>query len=343
MYKIYSSEQTRHKASTFETKALLYLAGFHPDSEKMEFFIVDFYNDLTGTDRLSEEVWDLQSKATLNQGPSAIGRNLVTLYKNHISDFEFHHYILFFGGPSSRVVINGGKKVFGINNIRPDALEKIKMALEDECSKKDYIDKSRVTKKSIDEFLERVTFVIDDKEEVEYIKSLITVDPKYAPDNLILKQIFEEIRNTQSSKKDHNEIEGVELSTFSEYKRFNRHIETKKIRLLILHRILNYNFEDKSIPRSFTRYLDSLDDIDRDSFIDSCQERVTLTLFDNSNAKHFWKFFENILICIMKDEKSSINEIYEKLDKEILKKNPHLDDYSARYFIAIVRDDIGVR
>ena len=49
-----------------------------------------------------------------------------------------------------------------------------------------------------------------------------------------------------------------------------------------------------------------------------------------------------ILICIMKDEKSSINEIYEKLDKEILKKNPHLDDYSARYFIAIVRDDIGV-
>ena len=68
MYKISSSEQTRHNASTFETKALLYLAGFHPDSEKMEFFIVDFYNDLTGTDRLSEEVWDLQSKSTPNQG-----------------------------------------------------------------------------------------------------------------------------------------------------------------------------------------------------------------------------------------------------------------------------------
>ena len=342
MYKISSSEQTRHKASTFETKALLYLAGFHPDSEKMEFFIVDFYNDLTSTDRLSEEVWDLQSKATSNQGPSAIGKNLVTLYKNYISDFEFHHFILFFGGQSLTVTINDSEKIFGIDSIRPDALKKIKKSLKDECLKRGYIEQTRVTDKSIDDFMRRVTFVVDEREEVEYIRALITVDPKYVPDDLLLKQIFEEIRDTQSSKKDRNEIEGVELSTFSEYKRFNRHIETKKIRLLILHRILNYDFKHTSIPRSFTRYLDSLEDTDRDTFIDSCQERVTLTLFDNSNAKHFWKFFENVLVCVMHDETGSVNEIYEKLDKEILKKNPHLDDYSARYFIAIVKDGISV-
>ena len=61
-YTVKSSEKLRHSGAEAETKALLYLMNFRPDSDEIHYFVVDFFNDLTGMDRMSTKLWDLQSK-----------------------------------------------------------------------------------------------------------------------------------------------------------------------------------------------------------------------------------------------------------------------------------------
>ena len=47
-YTVKSSEKTRKSGAETETKALLYLMNLRKDSEEIYYFIVDFFNDLTG-------------------------------------------------------------------------------------------------------------------------------------------------------------------------------------------------------------------------------------------------------------------------------------------------------
>ena len=45
-YTVKSSERLRKSGSEAETKALLYLMNFRPDSDDIYYFVVDFFNDL---------------------------------------------------------------------------------------------------------------------------------------------------------------------------------------------------------------------------------------------------------------------------------------------------------
>ena len=72
-YTVQSSEKTRKSGAEGETKALLYLMNFRSDSNEIHYFVVDFFNDLTGMDRYSNMLWDIQSKAAKNNSPKAIG------------------------------------------------------------------------------------------------------------------------------------------------------------------------------------------------------------------------------------------------------------------------------
>ena len=83
-YTVKSSEKVRKSGAEAETKALLYLMNFHPDSDKIYYFVVDFFNDLTGMDRMSTKLWDLQSKGAHKVSPNAIGKELITLFKNYM-------------------------------------------------------------------------------------------------------------------------------------------------------------------------------------------------------------------------------------------------------------------
>ena len=51
-YTVKSSERLRKSGSEAETKALLYLMNFRPDSDDIYYFVVDFFNDLTGMDNI---------------------------------------------------------------------------------------------------------------------------------------------------------------------------------------------------------------------------------------------------------------------------------------------------
>ena len=50
-YTVKSSEKLRKSGAETETKALLYLMNFRSDSDDIYYFVVDFFNDLTGRKR----------------------------------------------------------------------------------------------------------------------------------------------------------------------------------------------------------------------------------------------------------------------------------------------------
>lgn len=108
-YLVSSSEKLRKSAAETETKAMLYLMNFYEDSDEIYYFVVDFFNDITGMNRTSRALWDMQSKGAKNSSPKAIGAELVTLYKNYISEFDFKAYILFLGGVTGAFRVDGKK------------------------------------------------------------------------------------------------------------------------------------------------------------------------------------------------------------------------------------------
>lgn len=120
-YTVQSSEKVRKPGSDAETKAMLYLMNFHDDSNKMYYFVIDFFNDVTGMDRMARKLWDVQSKASKSGSAKTIGRELVTLYKNYICEFDFQTYILFLGGVPDTFRINSNLNVFGIENVNSKA------------------------------------------------------------------------------------------------------------------------------------------------------------------------------------------------------------------------------
>ena len=74
-YTVKSSERLRKSGSEAETKALLYLMNFRPDSDDIYYFVVDFFNDLTGMDNMASSGMCNQ-KAHIMLVPKLSGKNL---------------------------------------------------------------------------------------------------------------------------------------------------------------------------------------------------------------------------------------------------------------------------
>lgn len=339
-YKIGSSEKLRHSASETETKALLYLMNFRDDSDEIYYFIVDFFNDLTGMDRMSQKLWDLQSKGATNSSPAAIGKELVTLFKNYISDFSFNYYILFLGGISNSVRENNDLNVFNISNIKSKSLNKLKDGLKSECLSKTYIDNSYVTDENINQFLNNVLFIIDAKKPSDYVKEIIKIHPGIIPDENILTKIFNEIRDKQSSKKNLVPVEGITLETTDEALTYCRHLTSSEIKLMVLGRIINRNPFEKGVPRSFVPLYSKFPLEKQEETLENCQLSLSLVLFDKNGADNFWNLFSNIYHTIVKNMSDDVDTLFRKLDKDLISKCPNFDVLSLKYFIAIVRDGV---
>lgn len=250
-YVVLSSEKLRTTASDTETKALLYLMNFHKDSDNIYYYIVDFYNDLTGMDRFSNNMWDLQSKGNKKSYPKEIGRELVTLLKNYISEFKFNSYVLFLEGVTSSLRIDQTKNVFGIENITDKSKKSIIKGLVEESKLKTYIPNDILNEEIIGQFLDEVTFVVDTKTKADYIKEIISNHPQIIPDEEDLVAIFNEIRDKQASKKNIMSVENVVVNSPDEALNYYRHLTNDEIRLMVISRIINRNPLDKGIPLSF--------------------------------------------------------------------------------------------
>lgn len=339
-YTVKSSEKTVKSGAEGETKALLYLMNLRADSNEVNYFVVDFFNDLTGMDRYADKLWDIQSKAEKNLSPNKVGQALVTLYKNYISSIEFKYYILFVGGVSDSLRIDSSKTEFGIVNIKESALNKVRTGLVKEAKIKSYIDNAQITDERIDSFLDKVLFVIDNKPSNEYVKAIIKDHPKIIPEDRILDVIFNEIRDEQSSKKNITKVEGVVIETAGEALNYFRHLTSSEIRLMVLHRIINRNPIEKGIPAPFLPIYNSVPPEKQSDLIDECKQTLCRALFNKSAAKSFWTLFEAIYNEIVSNPANNIDKIYNSIDIGVKMSNPDFDIISLKYFISVIKEGI---
>lgn len=338
-YTVKSSEKTRKSGADGETKALLYLMNFRSDSDDIHYFIVDFFNDLTGMDRFSVKLWDLQSKAAKNNSPKAIGKELVTLFKNYLSEFDFSYYILFVGGVSSTLRNDATLNTFDISNITTSAMLKLKEGLKEESKEKGYINNQDITDQNITDFLSKVLFVIDDKEPSEYVKAIIKNHPGIIPEKQILNAIFNELREEQSGKKNSN-VEGITIQTTDEALNYCRHLTNNEIRLFVLQRIINRNPVEKGIPTSFIPIYNTWVPEHQKDMLDECKQALCRALFNKNAANSFWALFESIYNTIIQHPQYDVQQIYLAIDNDTKNASPDFDILSLKYFIAVVKDGV---
>lgn len=339
-YTVQSSEKLKKSGSEMETKALLYLMNFKEDSGEIFYFVVDLFNDLTGMNRTARKMWDLQSKAAKNSSPKAIGRELVTLYKNYISDFDFGAYFLFMGGVSVTVRIDVTKNIFGVDNLTAKALQGVIAGLKEECTDKTYIPDDAIDDHKINDFLSKVEFVIDDKTPEEYVRRIIINHPKLIPEDDSLLAIFNEIRDKQSSKKNVCVIENVTLNRADEALDYYRHLTSSEIKLMVLQRLLNRNILELGVPTPFVDIYTKCPVERRQDLLDDCKADCCRALFNNNCADGYWAFFESIYKLIIEEPNRTVTEIYDLVPDEILNACPDFCAMSYKYFIAVVKEGL---
>lgn len=341
-YTVKSSERLRPSASETETKALLYLMNFRDDSEEIYYFVVDFFNDLTGMCRMAEKMWDVQSKGAKNSSPKTIGKELVTLFKNYTSEFEFAYFILFLGGVSSTFRIDNNISNFGISNVKESALRKLKEGLKEECASKTYINDEYITDEKIDGFLNKVYFIIDDKEKKDYVKKIIKLDPLIIPKDEVLVAIFNEIMNTQASKKNNIVVEDLILQLPSDAINYGRHLSVSEIKLLVLNRILTQNILRAELPKSFLPIYNNYPEESRANLLEDCQLDFFKALFDTTSQDDYWKLFGEVYKLIIDNPKDDINSIFTKIDRSLKKRCRHFNVLSLKYFISKIKDGLSL-
>lgn len=342
-YTVKSSEKLRKLGAETETKALLYLMNFRADSDDIYYFVVDFFNDLTGMNNMATRLWDVQSKGAHNVGPKAIGRELVTLFKNYISEFTFEAYILFVESVSSTFRKNSSLTVFVIDNVKDSAIKLIKEGLDEEGREKEYIDNSSLTDANIDTFLKSVQFVVnDDKEPREYVRAIIKQHPNIVPEDKVLDAIFNEIRDKQSSKKNISVVEGIVIETTDEALNYCRHLTNNEIRLMTLQRIISRDPLSQGIPASFIPIYTTWPSERQREMLEDCQSSLCRALFNKNAADGFWYLFENIYQLIVLNPDESVQQLFARLQavENCVSRCPDFDVISLKYFISVVKDGI---
>lgn len=342
-YTVKSSEKLRKSGADTETKALLYLMNFRPDSDDIYYFVVDFFNDLTGMDSMAFRLWDMQSKGAHNVGPKAIGKELVTLFKNYMSAFKFETYILFVDSVSTMVRVDPNLTTFDITNLKPSAIDLLKQGLIEEGKRKEYIDDITLTDTNISAFLKEVVFVVNNgKKPSEYVKAIIKQHPNIIPEEKVLDAIFNEIRNAQSSKKNVSVVEGVVVQTSDEALNYCRHLTSNEIRLMTLQRIINRDPLSQGIPPSFVSIYNTWPPEKQKDMLEDCQRSLCSALFNKNAADAFWYLFESTYQLILNNPNEGVQKLFVKLRAvpNCTDRCHDFDVLSLKYFISVIKDGI---
>lgn len=338
VYIVQSSEKLRSSGAEYETKAMLYLMGCREDSHEIYYYVIDFFNDVTGLSSFADKAWDVQSKGAKNNSPRAIGKELVTLFKNYMSDFKFDYLILFLGGVTNSFRIDSTKSVFAIDNVKESALKNLKEGFLEEARVKTYIDDEWITDDNYDAFIHTVTFVVDDKSKADYIKNIISINQKYVPKDDVLDSIFNEIRDAQSSKKNNGSVEGDMLVAMDEVLSYDRFITSKEIRLKVLNSFINYDLLNNGIPMSFMPVIEKYDYNRKKAVAEDCQLKISAALFHKENSDAFWDLLDTVVEAVGANKKDDVNLIYDRIKQKESIHNTLLDLLAVKYLIAVVKE-----
>ncbi len=337
-YTVTASERNNESASTQETKALLYLMSFRQDSEDIFYYVIDFFNDVTGVDRAGSCGWDIQSKASNNLSQAVVGRYLVTLYKNYLSEFQFNSYILFANGFLPSILIDKDLREFNICNFTDKAQKAILKNLKEEALKKTYIDNSLITDANISDFLSKVTFVVADADKANYIKKIVKINPSILPSDDYLNRIFDQIRAKQSDKKNIN-TENVTINVLADFVRYNKHLTNHEVKMLVLSRLIHRSGIDKT-PISFLSVLANHNELEQHEILEECQDCMARVMCDINNGVAYWSLFEDIYKYVSLYPMYNVDRIYSLLDANKINRVQFLNINSTKFFIALVKDGL---
>lgn len=339
-YVICSTEQNAAAANSMETKALLHLLCFDDSSEDIDAFAIDFFNDVTGLNHMMTRLYDVQSKASKST-PALLGKELVTLFKNHVSEFGgFFVKKILFVGSISPTVLDEELEQFSFADVTEAAQKKIRENLINECRKRSYIANESITNENIDSFLSSVLFVIAKPSEEEYIKSLIHVSPTIVPANRKLQGIFNEIRKMQTGIKSSSNLEGTCIESPMQAQSYGRCIKRSAIETLVVSRLINGNPFERDIPTSFRPFLETIPPENDSEVIEDCRLAISRQLFDKNNAIAFWRLVDEAVASLRNNPEQSVEEVFSKIKLTTLEDCTHLDPLAAKYFIAIVKDGL---
>ena len=337
-YIVSSTEKIRGKGADYETKAMLYLMSGREDSFEIYSFAIDFYNDVTGLNAHAEKAWDLQSKGNVAKGSMEIGRELVTLFKNYLSDLTFNYLILFMAGVPDTFCKDNSINTFGVENITDKALKSVRNGLIKEATEKSYIDNDKITDENVDAFLKRVTFVIDDKTKAEYIKHILSLNPKFIPKDAVLEGIFNIIRDAQAAKKNNSSVEGEMVTHLRDVYAYDRTIKAREIRLMVINTLANRDIVGGGAPRYFFPLIQNYDGIKQGEIIEDCQLQISVALFDKANSEAFWDLLDAIIDAVIDNRKLSTAETYDMISGNEAVSKTLLDVLSIQYLISVMKE-----
>lgn len=335
-YTFKNTEINNKKATDFETKSLLYLIGRRKDSKEVEYITFDCFNDVSGVNKKSDKIWDIQSKNEKSLSPKKIGKYFFTLFDNHTSPFDFTEYIFFCPILKTEYKIDENLNIYGIENIVDKTLTRIKSGLKEEIL--------RVKGKSIDYsieldlFLKKIIIVEDTELDNEYIKSVTKFKNSEIKSNAFYQSVFQDLRDIQSAKKN-TYIENSIIKQIKDVLKFNRHLYTKDIEVLIISRIIGCEvFEYKGIPLYFITVIDSLDFEDKKDTIQECNSNLSRAFFNKNSNHEFWKICEIIIEYLESQDITDVETIFNKLFNKYKFRISYLTPITIKYLIAIIID-----
>lgn len=345
-YKISSSERTAASSAETETKAMLHLICYDDNQDGITSFAIDFFNDVTGMDSLAAHLYDVQSKGSgAGIGPKGLGEDLVTLYKNYVSEFKgyFVKYILFVQKVTSTVKDDLELSEFKFADMKEAAQKDVRASLIKACKDKTYIDDSNVTDASIDKFLSSVTFVVSKPDREDYIRPLIKNNVTLGASDEDLRAIFNEIRKKQAGIKTNSKVEGVELTRPYQVSFYNRVIRRSDIVLLAISRIINTNPLEQGVPEPFRLIYSGIAEDERDEIIEKCQADLAKQMCNVNELTAFWNLLAAIVLAIRQNPSADVETIFCLIDPSVLEECSGFEDaLSYLYFIAIVKGGLKV-
>lgn len=339
-YKVTSSERAAASSSEMETKAMLHLLCEDGDGD-IQGFAIDFFNDVTGMDNNGFRLYDVQSKGE-DAGPAALGEELVTLFKNYVSEFKeyFVKQVLFVRRVTSSVLNDHELVDFSYVDMKDEAKGKLRNALVDACKKKTYIANKDITDENIDSFLGNVRIVIAKAEKADYIKSLIHTEIPLGTTSYDLRAVFSEIRKKQLGIKSSSKVEGVEINYPYEAYNYGRVIKTSDIELLVLSRVINKNPIEAGVPVPFIPIYSNFEEDIADNMVNDCQLALARQMFTRREASAFWNLLGDVVAAIRSAPNADVDEIYRSLNRTTLMACGELDALAHQYFIAIVKEGL---
>lgn len=345
-YKISSSERAAASAAETETKAMLHLICYDDNQDGITNFAIDFFNDVTGMDKLAAQLYDVQSKGSSSGiGPKKLGEDLVTLYKNYVSEFKdfFVKYILFVQKVTSTVKDDPELSEFKFADMKDEAQKDVRASFIKACESRAYIDDSKLTDASVDAFLNSVAFVVSKPNREDYIRPLIKNNVTISASDEDLRAIFNEIRKKQTGIKTNSKVEGIELKYPDEVFHYNRVIRRSDIVLLAISRIINTNPLEQGIPKPFASIYSGIAEDERDEIIEKCQADLAKQMCNVNELTPFWSLLASIVSAVRQNPSADVETIYHLIDPNVLEECSGFEDaLSYQYFIAIVKGGLKV-